>query len=333
MCSLAASSRTRASTFFSPRSLQRRGDVVGHRHRRVVDELLVDHRDVALAHRHAGHVVAVDQDPALGRRVEPGHEAHQRRLAGLRRAEQHGHRAAAPASGRAGTARSAAPTRLLDALERQLHARSGGSALRRCRPVRFAPARDRSRARPSLRCRPSLQRRQSTSSALRAHSCVVQVVAARASCRPGARPRRVAERRRRRAASRRARRRRAPAGARSARRQRRDGAARAPARSARSRCRAAAAAPIQALRSPPGRTALARPGAARLAEQCRPSWSAASSASLRKVVILPPQTDSSGAAVGVELEQVVARHRRRVARLVVEQRPHAGVAPDHVAPA
>ena len=50
--------------FFSPRSLQRRGDVVGHRHRRVVDELLVDHRDVALAHRHAGHV--------LRRRPAPG---------------------------------------------------------------------------------------------------------------------------------------------------------------------------------------------------------------------------------------------------------------------
>ena len=88
------------------------------------------------------------------------------------------------------------------------------------------------------------------------------------------------------------------------------------------------------LRSPPGRGAPRGPGARRATPSGAASGSAASSASLRKVVILPPQTDSSGARRGgVEVEQVVARHRRRVARLVVEQRPHAGVGPDHVAPA
>ena len=55
------------------------------------------------------------------------------------------------------------------------------------------------------------------------------------------------------------------------------------------------------------------------------SRSAASSASLRKVVILPPHTDSSRRLLGIELERIVARHRRRIARLVVEQRAHAGV--------
>jgi hypothetical protein len=53
------------------------------------------------------------------------------------------------------------------------------------------------------------------------------------------------------------------------------------------------------------------------------SASPTSSASLRKVVILPPQTVSSGAPAAVEVELVVAGHRRGVARLVVEQRPHA----------
>jgi ABC-type nitrate/sulfonate/bicarbonate transport system ATPase subunit len=43
---------------------QRRGDVVGHAHRRIVDELLVDHGHIALAHRHIGHVAAGHEDPA-----------------------------------------------------------------------------------------------------------------------------------------------------------------------------------------------------------------------------------------------------------------------------
>ncbi len=70
---------------------QRRGNVVVHRHRRVVDELLIDHRDVALADRHPGHVAAVDDDPALAGRIEPGHQAHHRGLARLRRPQQHSH--------------------------------------------------------------------------------------------------------------------------------------------------------------------------------------------------------------------------------------------------
>ncbi len=72
---------------------QRRGDVLVDRHRRVVDELLVDHGDVALLHRHAGDVVAVEPDRAGGRRVEAGHQPHQAGLARQRRAEQHVERA------------------------------------------------------------------------------------------------------------------------------------------------------------------------------------------------------------------------------------------------
>ncbi|MNT14502.1 hypothetical protein D3C72_1495110 [compost metagenome] len=72
---------------------QRRGDVVEDLERRVVDELLVDHRHIALAHRHAGDVMAVDQHAAGAGPVEPRHHAHQRSLARLGGAQQDGHRA------------------------------------------------------------------------------------------------------------------------------------------------------------------------------------------------------------------------------------------------
>jgi hypothetical protein len=69
--------------------LERRGNVVGHRQRRVVDELLVHHGDVALAHRQAGDILAVDADLPGAGPVEARHDAHQRGFAGLRRAQQH----------------------------------------------------------------------------------------------------------------------------------------------------------------------------------------------------------------------------------------------------
>ena len=70
------------------RDAQRRGDVLEDREVRIVDELLVDHRDVALLHGNAGDVLPVEPDLAGGRALEPGHQLHQRRLAGERRAEQ-----------------------------------------------------------------------------------------------------------------------------------------------------------------------------------------------------------------------------------------------------
>ena len=72
-----------------PLDAQRRGDVLEHRHVRIVDEELVDEADVALLRADAGDVLAVHHDPALGRRFEPGHQLHQRRLAGAGGAEQH----------------------------------------------------------------------------------------------------------------------------------------------------------------------------------------------------------------------------------------------------
>ena len=330
MCSLAASScDARVDARSRARSLQRRGDVVGHRHRRVVDELLVDHRDVALAHRLAGDVLAVGEHAAARRRVEPGHHAHQRGLAGLRRAEQHGHRARHQRQvERVQVGLRADP--LLDALERQLHARSVGAA----RGVgRGAPASARAHQSATARAAAGAQV-QAELAAAPQHVVgaarpfvvvqVVQLGLVQAGRDLGAEAAAVEQR------ARRARRRRAPAaraapaassGWRSAQRLR---------RSARSRCRAAAA--CRSRRSG-RRRAAARRGSRRRAgsRSGAASRSAASSASLRKVVILPPQTDQQRrAAGGVELEQVVARDRRRVAALVVEQRAHAGVAPDHV---
>ena len=73
----------------SPGQAQRRGDVLEHRERGIVDELLVDHGDVAAAQVAAGDVLAVLEHPALARPVEPGQDAQERGLAGQRRAQEH----------------------------------------------------------------------------------------------------------------------------------------------------------------------------------------------------------------------------------------------------
>jgi hypothetical protein len=64
------------------------GDVVGHAH--VLEQRVVlEHEpDRALLHRQEGGVVAAEQDAAAVRRVEPGDDAQQRRLARARGAEQ-----------------------------------------------------------------------------------------------------------------------------------------------------------------------------------------------------------------------------------------------------
>jgi hypothetical protein len=63
---------------------QRRRDVLIDREVWVVDELLIDHGDVALLHLRPGHVLAAEPDLASARFVEPGHQLHERRLAGQR---------------------------------------------------------------------------------------------------------------------------------------------------------------------------------------------------------------------------------------------------------
>lgn len=75
------------------RLAQRRGDVFVHAQGRVIDELLIHHRHIALAHRHTGDVLAIHQHPPSVRTVQPGHQAHQAGLAGQGAPQQHIERA------------------------------------------------------------------------------------------------------------------------------------------------------------------------------------------------------------------------------------------------
>ena len=67
---------------------ERRGDVVEHRKILIVDELLVDHGDVALLDRHGGDVAAIQPNLARGRPLQPGHQLNQRGFARQRGAQQ-----------------------------------------------------------------------------------------------------------------------------------------------------------------------------------------------------------------------------------------------------
>jgi hypothetical protein len=67
---------------------QRRGDVLEHRQVRIVDELLVDHGHIALAHRNTGDVAAVEPDFSGGGALKAGHQLHEGCLAGERGAQQ-----------------------------------------------------------------------------------------------------------------------------------------------------------------------------------------------------------------------------------------------------
>jgi hypothetical protein len=64
------------------------GDVVGDRHMRKDGIGLEHHVHRALVGRDVSHVLAVDQDPALGRHLEAGQHAQQCRLAAARWPEQ-----------------------------------------------------------------------------------------------------------------------------------------------------------------------------------------------------------------------------------------------------
>ena len=63
---------------------QRRGDVLINTEIRIIDELLIDHRDVPLLHWNARHILAVVQNRSGGRSLDAGHQPHQGRLAGER---------------------------------------------------------------------------------------------------------------------------------------------------------------------------------------------------------------------------------------------------------
>ena len=67
---------------------EREGDVLVHGHVRVERVALEHHGDVAVARIRRRDVLAVDEDPAGGRRVEAGENPQRRALAGAGRAEQ-----------------------------------------------------------------------------------------------------------------------------------------------------------------------------------------------------------------------------------------------------
>ena len=67
---------------------QAEGQVVVHRHVRVQRQVLEHHRDVPLRRRAIGHVLVVEEDPALRHAFQTGDQAQQRRLARSGRSEQ-----------------------------------------------------------------------------------------------------------------------------------------------------------------------------------------------------------------------------------------------------
>ena len=68
---------------------QRRRNVLPNRQARVVDELLVDHCDVAIADAYAGHIFAVREDPAGRWRIEARHQSQEGRFSRSGRAKEH----------------------------------------------------------------------------------------------------------------------------------------------------------------------------------------------------------------------------------------------------
>jgi hypothetical protein len=70
---------------------QRRSNITRHGHGGVVDELLVDHGHIALAHWHTGNVLAVHPHATFRRGIQTRHDAHQTGFTGLRCTQQHGH--------------------------------------------------------------------------------------------------------------------------------------------------------------------------------------------------------------------------------------------------
>ena len=113
----------------STTQLQWRGYVVGHRHGRVVDELLIDHGHIALAHRHAGRILPIDQHTPFTGSIQPGHDAHQTGLAGLRRPQQHRDRAAVQAQVERVQPRLSSHT-LANALQNQFHCCTSSAVIR-----------------------------------------------------------------------------------------------------------------------------------------------------------------------------------------------------------
>ena len=110
---------------------QPEGDVVGGRHGREQAVGLEDHAHVALVRRGAGDVLAVDEQRAGRRLVEPGQQPQRRRLAAARRPEQ-GHAARRVRwSGRDRRGRRSSPNTRRDPAVLDRRARAAPPAARR----------------------------------------------------------------------------------------------------------------------------------------------------------------------------------------------------------
>ena len=98
-----ATSATFAATWAlgTPWLTKRIGDVLAHVHVRVEGEHLEDHGDIALGGRLLADVLAVDQDLAGGRKLQPGDHAQGGGLAAARGAEEHEELAVLDGEGRA----------------------------------------------------------------------------------------------------------------------------------------------------------------------------------------------------------------------------------------
>ena len=144
---------------------QRRSDVFIDGERRIIDELLVDHRHRALPHVEAGDVLAVDEHAAGRRLVEASQQPHDRCLARKRRPQQHTERCRAPASATRRGWPERRPT-VADMVERDAHVRLPPRAARLRRTAGAASSRRSLRSRRRDSRRPSLERRHTTSSAV-----------------------------------------------------------------------------------------------------------------------------------------------------------------------
>ena len=153
---------------------KRRSDVLVDGEVRVVDELLIDHRDRAGLQRRSGHVLAVEDDAPFGRPIEPGHQAHQAGLPRKGRPEQDIERSALEGQRHMVDVRLAVDA-LRDVVELERHGAPPTAAIGERAEAPFVCIQSSRRAAPTLSIlSPSFERRQSTSSAVRAHSCAIR---------------------------------------------------------------------------------------------------------------------------------------------------------------
>ena len=113
---------------------QREGEVLAHVHVRVEREQLEDEGDVALGRALSAHVLAIQENAAGGRDLEPGDHAQGRGLAAAGRAEQHEEAAVGDDEVRVAH-RDEVAEALVQALEADLGHHSSGKWLTITKPI------------------------------------------------------------------------------------------------------------------------------------------------------------------------------------------------------